>query len=87
MKDDEASFPGPSCGFEVFSSSPGFRRASAWWPLVATEMISPRVPTGGSDYFAQAYEDAPPYYWHRMAFERVYIAWDADPSRSERFAH
>jgi hypothetical protein len=134
MSDDEASFPCPSCGFEVFSSPPGsfeicevcgweddhvqlrfpalsgganklslaehqhktlaalppsillakgFRRASAWRPLVATEIISPPVPTSGSDYFAQATEDAPPYYWHRTAFERVYMVWDLhDGARS-----
>lgn len=31
---------------------------------------------GGSGYFARASEYAPPYYWLRMQFERVYMVWD-----------
>jgi hypothetical protein len=30
----------------------------------------------GSNYFTQAAEDAPDYYWLRTAFERVYMVWD-----------
>jgi hypothetical protein len=44
----------------------GFRRASKWRPLRASEIHTP-LPTSGIGYFAAAGKDAPEYYWESNA--------------------